>query len=338
MKVALFEKPHSLTLRSKPIRNILPNEVLVSVQACGVCGTDVHIVEGTARSTPPVVLGHEFVGVVKDVGSAVEGSEPGQLVAVDPNISCGVCYFCRRGLVHLCANLQALGVDLDGGMAENCIVPAQQIYALPDGMPADAAPFVEPVSCAVHGIDRANIRAGDTVVLIGGGTIGLIMLQLARNAGAGWTILVEPLEQKRRIAVELGADIVLDTMERDTKSAVMDITNVGADVVIECVGKPKTAQLALELARRGGTVELFGVCPIGEKIFVEPNQVYFKELTVVGSYVNPNTFSRSIALLHAGKVRVDRFQIDRFPLDGVHEALDFQREGKTLKSIIEPNK
>jgi 2-desacetyl-2-hydroxyethyl bacteriochlorophyllide A dehydrogenase len=338
MKVALFEKPHSLTVRSTPLRTLLPDEVLVKVQACGVCGTDVHIVEGTSRSTPPVVLGHEFTGTVEHVGIAVHGITSGQRVAVDPNISCGVCYYCRRGQVHLCANLQALGVDNDGGMAEYCFVPAQQIFPLPEGMQADAAAFVEPVSCAVHGIDRANIRAGDTVVIIGGGTIGLIMLQLARNSGASRTIVVEPLAQKRRIAVELGADLVLNPLESDAKSAVMDITHVGADVVIECVGKPQTAQFALELARRGGTVEFFGVCPIGEKIPIEPNQVYFKELTIVGSYVNPNTFSRSIALLNAGKVRVDKFQIDRFPLDGVIEALAYQREGKTLKSIIEPNK
>jgi threonine dehydrogenase-like Zn-dependent dehydrogenase len=217
-------------------------------------------------------------------------------------------------------------------------VPSQQIHFLPDGMLMEAAAFVEPVSCAVHGIDRANIRAGDTVVIIGGGTIGLIMLQLARNAGASRTIVVEPLQQKRRIAGELGADIVLNPMESDPKSAVMDVTHVGADVVIECAGKPQTAQLALELARRGGTVEFFGVCPIGEKIAFEPNQVYFKELTIVGSYVNPNTFSRAIALLHAGRVRIDRFQIDRFPLDGVINALAYQKEGKTLKSIIEPNR
>jgi threonine dehydrogenase-like Zn-dependent dehydrogenase len=223
-------------------------------------------------------------------------------------------------------------------MAEFCFVPAQQIYLLPDGMQTEAAAFVEPVSCAVHGIDRANIHTGDTVVIVGGGTIGLIMLQLAKNAGASRIIVVEPLQEKRRIAAELGADVVLNPIESDTKSAVMDMTHVGADVVIECVGKPQTAQLTLELARRGGTIEFFGVCPIGEKIQVEPNQVYFKELTIVGSYVNPNTFARSIALLHAGKVCVDRFQIDKFPLDGVNEALAYQRDGKTLKSIIEPNR
>jgi len=338
MKVALFEKPHSLAVRSTPLRTLLPNEVLLKIQACGVCGTDVHIVEGTSRSTPPVVLGHEFTGVVEDVGLAVHGIAPGQRAAVDPNISCGVCFYCRRGLVHLCDHLKALGVDRDGGMAEYCFVPEKQIYLLPNDMQTEAAAFVEPVSCAIHGIDKAGIKAGDTVVIVGGGTIGLIMLQLAQNAGAGRTVLIEPLEQKRQIAAALKADTILNPVEIDIKGAIMDITHVGADVVIECVGKPQTAQLSLELARRGGTVEFFGVCPIGEKISVEPNQIYFKELTVVGSYVNPNTFSRSIALLHGGKVRVDAFRIDKFPLDGVLEALAFQREGKTLKSIIEPSR
>jgi 2-desacetyl-2-hydroxyethyl bacteriochlorophyllide A dehydrogenase len=338
MKVALFEKPHSLTIASKPLRPLHANEVLVNVQACGVCGTDVHIVEGSSRSTPPVVLGHEFVGLVEDVGSDVQHIARGQQVAVDPNIACGMCYYCRRGLVHLCTNLKALGVDLDGGMAEFCIAPMQQVYALPERMKPGVSVFIEPVSCAIHGIDRANISIGDTVVILGGGTIGLLMLQLAKNTGAARTILVEPLEHKRRIATELGAEIVINPKETDTKSSIMDMTEVGADVVIECAGTPQTAQLSLEMARRGGTVEFFGVCPIGEKILIEPNQVYFKELTIVGSYVNPNTFSRSIALLDSGKVRVDNFHATTFPLEEVHEALAFQREGKTIKSIIEPNR
>lgn len=338
MKVALFEKVLSLIVASKPLRELRANEVLVKVQSCGVCGTDVHIVEGSSRSTPPVVLGHEFVGIVEDVGSDVHHIARGQHVAVDPNIACGMCYYCRRGLVHLCTNLRALGVDLDGGMAEFCMAPMQQVYVLPERMKPGASVYVEPVSCAIHGIDRANISIGDTVVIIGGGTIGLLMLQLAKNAGAARTILVEPLEYKRRIATELGAEIVINPKETDTKSSIMDVTDVGADVVIECAGTPPTAQLSLELARRGGTVEFFGVCSIGEKIRLEPNQVYFNELTIVGSYVNPNTFSRAIALLDSGKVRVDNFHTTTFPLEEVHKALAFQREGKTIKCIIEPNR
>ena len=335
MKVALFERPHALNLRSKDIRSLRPDEVLVKVSACGICGTDVHIVEGMSRSTPPVVLGHEYAGVVEECGTQVTGYAPGTAVAVDPNISCGRCFYCQRGLAHLCEDLRALGVDIDGGMAEYSLVPQSQLYEIPADLPTEARAFIEPVSCAIHGIDRARISSGDSVAIVGGGTIGLLMLQLARSAGASNFIVIEPAEERKQIARVLGADHIVDP--KDAGAAINDLTGVGADVVIECVGKPQTMQVALALARRGGTVEFFGVCPIGETIPVEPNNVYFRELTIVGSYINPRTFTRSIAMLRSGGVRVDRFKIDRFPLDGVHEALKCQREGTTIKSIIEPN-
>jgi len=335
MKVAEFQRPGVLNVVSKGLRALGEGEVLVKVDACGVCGTDVHIVEGTSRSAPPVVLGHEYAGTVTDAAKGVPGLVPGDRVGVDPNIACGTCYYCRRGLVHLCTGLRALGVDIDGGMAEYSIVPVQQLYRIPEGFTPEQSAFVEPVSCAIHGIDLARIMTGDSVVILGGGTIGLIMLQLARAAGASRIIVAEPLAHKRELAKELGGDTVLDPA--DLAAAVKDLTGVGADVVIECVGSPRTAALAVDLARRGGTVEFFGVCPLGATIPLEPNAVYFKELTIVGSYVNPFTFARSIALLQSGRVRVDRFTIDTFPLDGVHDALAYQREGRTIKSIIRPN-
>src|SRR5271169_4270169 len=223
MKVAQFEKENELIVRSKTLRSLEDGEVLIQVQACGVCGTDVHIVEGSARSAPPVVLGHEYSGVVTDVAKRVTGVSIGDRVAVDPNISCGTCFFCRRGLIHLCENLRALGVDRDGGMAEYCIVPLRQVYILPQAMIPEVAVFIEPVSCAIHGIDLAKIKTGDTVVIVGGGTIGLIMLQLVRLAGAARIVVVEPLQQKRLLATELGADIVLNPMEDNVQSVILDL-------------------------------------------------------------------------------------------------------------------
>jgi L-iditol 2-dehydrogenase len=335
MKAVLFEKPGLFRVVQKDLRRLREGEVLVRVHACGICGTDLHIVEGTSRSTPPVVLGHEYAGVVEDAGD-VSGIGEGTHVAVDPNIPCGTCFYCRRGLVHLCGALRALGVDIDGGMAEFCIVPKNQLHLLPDGMPPETGALIEPVSCAVHGLDRAGITTGDSVVILGGGTVGLIMLQLVRNAGAALTVLVEPLERKRGIARALGADIVLDPTSDDILATVLERTGVGADVVIECAGTPATMQMSLSLARRGGIVEFFGVCPIGVTIPVEPNLVYFKELTIVGSYVNPHTFSRAAALLRAGNVKTGEMMIRDFPLDGVHDAFEALRSGTTLKSIIRP--
>lgn len=309
----------------------------MKVDVCGICGTDIHILEGSSRSRPPVVLGHEYAGTVEDPGTS-SAHKTGDTVAIDPNISCGVCYYCRRGMEHLCENLRSLGVDIDGGLAELCIVPEKQLFAIPADLPAAAKAFIEPVSCAVHGIDRAGIRAGDTVAILGCGTVGLLMLQLARNAGAARTIGLEPLARKREIARMLGADFVLDPSAAGAIDSIRDITGVGPDVVIECVGKPGTMEQAVSLVRRGGTVEFFGVCPIGTTIPVEPNMIYFRELTITGSYVNPHTFSRAIAMLQSGRVRIDAFDLHRFPLEGIDEAFRYQREGLTIKSIVEPNK
>jgi threonine dehydrogenase-like Zn-dependent dehydrogenase len=145
MKAALFEKPGVFNLVKRDLRRLKVDEVLVRVEACGICGTDLHIVEGTARSTPPVVLGHEYSGIVEDAGTAA-GINEGARVAIDPNISCGTCFYCRRGLVHLCAGLRALGVDIDGGMAEFCLVPKEQLHLLPADMAPATGAFIEPLS------------------------------------------------------------------------------------------------------------------------------------------------------------------------------------------------
>jgi 2-desacetyl-2-hydroxyethyl bacteriochlorophyllide A dehydrogenase len=336
MKAVLFERPHQLTVVQKQLRGLKSHEVMLKVTACGVCGTDLHIVEGSSRSTPPVVLGHEYAGTIEAIGPDVRGYSVGDAVAVDPNIACGSCFFCRRGEVHLCENLRALGVDIDGGMAELCVVPVAQLYRLPKSITLEKAAFIEPLSCAVHGIDRAGIRAGDTVIILGGGTVGLLMVQLSRISGASRVIVAEPLEWKRKIALKVGADLVLDPGIENVPDAIRDLTRVGADVVIECAGRLDTVSLGFELVRRGGTLELFGVCPVGSKVPFEPNKVYFKELTIVGSYVNPHTFERSVALLAENKIGIEHFVIQQFPLDGVHEALASLQEGRTIKSLINP--
>jgi 2-desacetyl-2-hydroxyethyl bacteriochlorophyllide A dehydrogenase len=336
MKGAQYAGNKRLDVVTKELRPLAENELLIDVEACGVCGTDLHIVDGTSRSNPPLIIGHEYAGRIVDKGKGVKDHAIGARVAVDPNIACGECFYCRRGLVHLCTGLRALGVDIDGGMAEYSIVPAAQAFPLGDGMSAEACAFVEPVSCAVHGIDRARISAGDAVVIIGGGPIGQIMLQLAVAAGAAYTVLIEPVAAKRALGTTHGASLLIDPGATNVAEAIHAVLPEGADVVIDCAGTPGTGSQALTLARRGGTVEFFGVCPIGATIPVEPNMVYFRELTIVGSYVNPFTFSRAIELLRNGKVRVDALPLVRFPLDGVHEALRQQREGIAVKSILIP--
>jgi len=334
MKAALYTKPNSLNVVSKDLRRLKPTEVLVKVEACGICGTDIHIVAGQSRSTPPVVLGHEYAGVIQEVGKNVRDLILGDRVAVDPNISCGRCFHCTRGEVHLCTNLLALGVDIDGGMAEYSIVPETQIYKVPSTLSMQNSAFIEPVSCVIHGVDKTRLQAGASVVIMGAGTIGLLMLQLVKSTGASQIGIIEPNAQKRALALKMGADFAFSPSE--APDGVRNMSEPGADVVIECVGKPQTMKEAIALARRGGTVEFFGVCPVGETISIEPNEIYFRELTIVGSYINPHTFTRAVDALSSGAVGTNELEVSNFPLEGVHEALAALREGKTTKSIIQP--
>lgn len=336
MMTALYEKPDHLSIVRKEIPLLRDDEVLIKVDACGVCGTDLHIVEGKSRSTPPVVLGHEFNGTIHDINCKNGPFSTGQRVAVDPNIACDRCYYCRRGLVHLCENLKAIGVDIDGGMAEYCVVPVGQLYPIPDTLTPEQSVFIEPVSCIIHGIDRARVSVGDTAVIIGGGTIGMLMLSLLKQAGISTTILIEPVAFKRDIGLKLGAGFVLDPLRDKVKDAILDITEVGVDHVFECAGTIATAEQSFEYVRRGGTVEFFGVCPIGETIALEPNNIFMNELTIVGSYINPKTFSRAIRILSSGGVDIDKLVIGKYKLENIHAAFESLRAGDAIKNIVYP--
>jgi threonine dehydrogenase-like Zn-dependent dehydrogenase len=197
VKAAVVERPEVVRIEEREVPQPGAEEVLIRVRACGVCGTDVHILHAGFRADYPVIPGHEFAGEVVSVGDRVTHVRPGEPVVIDPNITCGVCPYCRRGLVHLCENLIALGVNLPGGFEEFCVAPAKQVYRLPDGLSWEEAAFVEPLACCVHGIDRAGISAGDSVVVIGAGPIGLLMVQLARLEGAREVIVSEPMACSR---------------------------------------------------------------------------------------------------------------------------------------------
>ena len=195
--------------------------MLVKVKACGICGTDVHIFhgdEGAAPTPPGTVLGHEFSGVVEDVGKDVTEVTPGDKVCVDPNKLCGKCDYCRGGMGHFCSHITGIGTTVNGGFAEYCCVPVSQVYPFKKSGYEQAA-MTEPVACCLHGIDRCNISCGDTVLIIGGGMIGLIMLQLAKISGAGKVLLSEPIAEKREQARRLGADICIDSGKESPAAA-----------------------------------------------------------------------------------------------------------------------
>ena len=221
MRAMVYRGVATLSAETRPLPVPAAGELLIRVAACGICGTDTHIYQGqpgAAEVKPPTILGHEFSGHVAAVGPAVEGFEPGMLVAVDPNDNCGACPACRDGRVHFCRAMRGIGTTVDGAFAEYVCVPAKQALRVPPGLDPLAAAMMEPVACCLHGIDRCQLRAGEAVAVIGAGMIGLIMLQLARLQGASHVVVIEPVAARRAQAEALGADLVLDPTGADEQA------------------------------------------------------------------------------------------------------------------------
>lgn len=271
-------------------------EVVVQVAAAGVCGTDRHILLGEFPSRPPVVLGHEFAGTIVAVGSDVTSHKVGDRVACDPNIACGSCPSCLLGRINLCERLVAVGIQRDGGFAEFCAIPAHRALVLPEGLGLREAALSEPLACCIHALDIAALRPGERAIVIGGGVIGLLCLQLARLAGAE-VMLVTRSPDRRQIADAVGASITVATPE-EARAA----WPRGADLVLECAGVAATMAEAPRLAARGGRVVVVGVLARGAMVSIEPFDLLMREVDLRMAFVNPFTQTRALQLLASGAI------------------------------------
>ncbi|TCU17235.1 zinc-dependent alcohol dehydrogenase family protein [Rhizobium sullae] len=316
-----------------------PGEVLVKVEACGICGTDRHLFLGEFPSKPPVTLGHEFTGIVEAVGEGVTAFRPGMRVTGDPNIACGRCPDCQRGRVNLCRNLQAIGIHRDGGFAEYVCMPEQQAFELPQSLAPLHGVFCEPLACCLHGVDLAEIKAGASVAVLGGGVIGLLVVQLARLAGATRVVLVTRNAAKRRLAEELGATVTVDPLAGDTAGLVTPDDGFlpgGADIVFECAGVTETMEQAPLLARRGGTVVVLGVMPQGARISLQPFDLLFREIKLVNSFLNPFTHGRAADLIASGAIKVEPLISRRIGLDDAPDAIANPARNGEIRVIVVP--
>ncbi|MCR4656677.1 MAG: zinc-dependent alcohol dehydrogenase family protein [Lachnospiraceae bacterium] len=330
----------SFEVREIPERELLKDEVLVKVAACGICGTDVHIFhgdKGSAEVNPPVILGHELSGTVEQTGRGVTSVRVGDHVTVDPNIYCGKCHYCKIGKKQQCTGLEAIGVTMNGGFADYCYVPETQCHVLPPQVSLRAGAMAEPLACCLHGTDLAGIRAGDSVCVIGGGAIGLMMVQLAKLSGAASVILSEPVEMRRKIGLDVGADYAVDPLDKPIGKQIEDILSAkGADVVIECAGNTAATKQAFEAADDGGTVLLFSVPKAGSSYSLSLEQVFQKELKIIGSRINPDTHGRAVALINSGKVSFDKLITHSYKIGQLREAIIKQTENDSIKVVIEP--
>ena len=336
MKAARFYEKGKIVVDEVPVKEPGEHEVLIKIRYCGVCGTDVHIFngeKGSAKVNPPVILGHELAGDVEKVGSQVTGIKPGDRVSADPNTYCGKCYFCANGKKHLCTNMKGLGTAIDGAFAEYITVPEETVYPIAESVSYEEAAMTEPISCCLHGFDMTEVRMGDTVMVVGTGNIGLVMVQLARHAGADKIIAVEPNDARRAKALELGADIGINPLKDDTDEILKNHHIVNIDKVIDCAGRTSTAEYSVQYAGRGATVMLFGLTGPDDVMGLKPFEVFQKELTIKGSFVNPDTFERAGRLLGSGIIKTDKIISDIIPLEDIQRVFEerlYAKDGKVL--------
>ncbi len=338
MKAAVLEAVNRLVVKEVPAPRPGPGELLIKVAVCGICGTDVNLVTGKYTARCPVILGHEFAGDVAEVGPGVD-MPIGTPVTADPNESCGACYWCHSGRTTFCQDMAAYGVLRDGAFAEYVVVSKRGAYPIPGGLDHELASFAEPVSCALHGADRAAYRAGETVTVIGDGPMGLLHVQLAAHSGPSRLIAVGRHDEKLALARHWGATDAVNADQADVRTAVMDLTGgYGTDVVVEVVGKPAAVELALRLAKKGGRIVVFGFAPEGAQASISPFEVLSRELTIMGGWVNPYTFPRALEALAAGVVDVRPFITHRLGLGevGAGIAMMMDKPAGFVKALVRP--
>ncbi len=336
MKAAVFEREGVLTIKEVERPQIKrPDQVLIEVEACSICGTDVHITAVPAgyAATNGTILGHEFCGYIVEKGADVQHLEIGDRVVVNPNNYCGVCTYCRKNLPNQCEHIEALGIDYDGAFAKYCLVSGKVAYRISKELPAEAAACVEPLACAVNGLHKVNVQPGSSAVVIGSGPIGLMITLLLKASGAGRIFLLETAPYRIDFARKLGAAEVLDPIHMDARKIVLDATGIGADFVFDVTGSQIVS--SIDYVRKGGTVVLFGVNK-NARAEVAQCEITTKEISVLGTWLANATFPEAIKILETQVIDVQQLITDVVPLEKIHEGLEKLRAGRAVKVIVKP--
>ena len=330
MKVATWRGGPRFTIDDAPDPAPGPGQALVSVRAAGICGTDVHATQGLFPWTPPLVLGHEYTGVIEDVGRGVNRRLVGRAVACEPSYGCGKCAECAEGRISQCAGARRVG-----GFAERVALPVSTLHVLPRGLDPVTAAMTEPAACCLSGLEMYPMPRDASVLVIGGGIMGLLTMVLARRRGAKRLWLSDPLEERRKIAKRLGASVVIDPAAENLRERVMALTKGrGADVVCEAVGKPSLVEDALTMVRPRGVLQLVGVSPKGSRLPLDLWDVHFREVRIHGAFGRGTSFRRALALMPG--LRVGALVTARFPLDRIEEAFAHAAAGRGVKTMIAP--
>jgi len=334
MRAAVFHGDGVLRLEDRPEPRVeAADDVLVEVEACGVCGTDLQIlnVPPGHPATPPVIMGHEFIGRVVAVGSSPGNVEVGMRVAVDPDPKCGYCVNCRAGRPASCENIVALGIFRDGALARFAKAPASAVFALAESAPRDTAALIEPLACVANGAGRANVRPGESAVIFGAGTIGCLFLALFKAAGANPVIVVEPSAQRGVVARAVGADEVVTPEAFPARRA--ELLPRGADVIVDAVGTQFGT--AVEHAALGGRIVLFGQ-NANARPPIHQFTVTERSLTIMGTYITAFTFPTAIRLVEQDALPLAPIVTHVVGLEDLEAGLAMLRSGEATKVVVTP--
>jgi D-arabinitol dehydrogenase (NADP+) len=339
VKAVIYEAPRDFAVRDVDLGELGPGDVRIRVHQTGLCGTDKHIHEGDFTAAFPVVPGHEIVGTVDATGDVVQGLQAGQWVTVNPNISCGQCFQCRRGRPLLCHNLTGIGSNGDGGFAEYMTAPGSAVFSV-EGLEPDVAVFTEPTACALHGLETLSPRPGSTALVLGAGATGLLLAQLIAAGGAAHVTVASKNRRHLDRADALGIDstvlIEADLPDQSVRE-LYEHSEGGYDNVVEATGSARVGAKCVSLTRDGGTVMIYGVTHPDDTFAIHPYEIFRREITIKGSFAEIASFPAAIAALRSGRVRTDGLITHRYGLEDYGRALeDFTNDATLHKAVVSP--
>lgn len=336
MRAAVFEGNGVLKIREvdKPAIQ-KPDDLIVQIELCSICGTDVHIMSVPPGyiAEPGTILGHELVGKIVEVGEGVRSLKPGDRIVSNPNDYCGVCDYCQKNLPNLCENIIPMGIGADGGFAEYVRVSEKVAHKISDNLPSEIAAFAEPLACLVNGKNKIPVSPGDSVLVMGAGTIGLMFVQMMKACGASPIIVSEPAPLRREFALKCGADYVVDPIAEDLDAFVKSIVRIGVDYAIDVVGSQ--IMTGVKSVRKGGTVLLFGF-NAHAKPEVPQHQITNREVSVLGTWIANASFPTAVKILESGVLNLKPLITHTLPLEKTAEGIEILRRGEGIEIFIDP--
>jgi len=345
MKAVVYYAPKDIRVEKVPVPACGDDEIRVKVDACAVCGTDLKTyLHGNPRIKPPKVMGHEFTGIVETVGEQVTNFSTGKRIVMATSVSCGGCYYCQKGFNNLCIDLAPMGFTYPGGMAEYITIPARalangHVIKVPKEVKAEHAALAEPLSCTVNCAENCGIEAGQTLVVIGAGPMGIMNACAARQFGAAKIIIAEINEVRLKQAESFDFDLVVNSAQEDLTQIVRNETDgIGADVVIVAAPAAGPQEQAIDFVRKHGTVCLFASLPVGENMLsLDSRIIHYGEIRVVGtSDSTPKQATKAVELLSAGSIPADRLASHVLGLDDILEAYELMQSGQALRVVLKP--